>query len=111
IIADLMDRARIETGKIELSLTDISLRKLANDVIDQLAPLSAAKSQRIELHCVETDAVVLGDWDKLSQVFINLLDNAVKYTPEGGIITVQIETCAPQLARVRVRDMGCGIPA
>lgn len=111
MIADLMDRTRIETGKIELSLIEISLRKLATDVIEQLAPLSTAKSQRIELRCVETDVVVLGDWDKLSQVLINLLDNAVKYTPEGGIITVQIDTCAPQMARVRVRDTGCGIPA
>jgi signal transduction histidine kinase len=111
MIADLMDRTRIETGKIELSLAEVSLCKLANDVIEQLVPLTAAKSLRIELRCVDTDLVVMGDWDKLSQVLINLLDNAVKYTPDHGDIIVQIEKDDAQMARVRVRDSGCGIPA
>lgn len=110
MIGDLMDRTRIETGKIEISCAEISLFKLIDDILEQLSPLSAAKNQRIELRCIDKNMTVMGDWDKLSQVMINLLDNAVKYTPEHGDITVYIEKEGPDMGRIRVSDTGCGIP-
>lgn len=111
MIADLMDRTRIETGKIELSITEITVFKLVDDVIEQLSPLFAAKNQRIEVRCTDKSITVMGDWDKLSQIMINLLDNAMKYTPEGGEVTVHIAKQDPQTARIRVCDTGCGIPS
>lgn len=110
MIADLMDRTRVETGKIEISRTEIALFKLIDDVLEQLSPLSAVKKQRVELRCIDRNMTVMGDWDKLSQIMINLLDNAIKYTPEEGDITVYIEKEGPDIGRIRVCDTGCGIP-
>jgi len=110
MIADLMDRTRIETGKIEISRTEIALFKLIDEVLEQLSPLSAVKKQRVELRCIDRNMTVMGDWDKLSQIMINLLDNAMKYTPEEGDITVYIEKEGPDIGRIRVCDTGCGIP-
>lgn len=110
MIGDLLDRSRIDAGKIELSLGEVILPGLAADVIEQLRPLALAKRQRLELQCRETDLSVCADADKVSQILTNLVDNAMKYTPEAGSITVLVGLDRPHFARVSVVDTGEGIP-
>jgi len=109
MIVDLLDLSRIESGKIELAPAEVALSKLAADVVDQMRPLAGAKRQRLEVHSPEGDLAVWADWDKVNQVLTNLVDNAIKFTPEGGQVTVQVDRDGSQFARVSVKDTGEGI--
>jgi signal transduction histidine kinase/CheY-like chemotaxis protein len=109
MIANLLDQTRIDQGKIELSPSDIDLRKFASDVIDQLRALATAKGQRLEIRLPESPVTVWADADCLVQIFTNLVHNATKFTAEGGQITVRISVNGRQ-ACVAVTDTGRGIP-
>jgi signal transduction histidine kinase len=110
MIVDLLDLSRIEAGKIELTPTSVVLSQLAGEVVEQLRPLATAKRQRLEVHTAERGLTIRGDRDRLSQVITNLVDNAIKYTPEEGSITVGIAREGPDRARLSVSDTGVGIP-
>lgn len=109
IINDLLDLSRLESDKLDVTLSLIRLR----DVIDETLPLVAdvAAQKRIDMTVnVSPDLVVLADEALLRQVFINLLDNAVKYTPEdGGRVTVDA-TAEGNMVKVTLSDTGIGIP-
>jgi signal transduction histidine kinase len=109
MIVDLLDLSRIESGKIELSPAEVALPKLAADVVEQLRPLAHAKGQRLELHRPQSELSVWADLDKVSQILTNLVDNAIKYTPEGGLVTVRVAQDGPFFAKVSVTDTGEGI--
>jgi signal transduction histidine kinase len=111
MIADLLDRTRIESGKLELTRVEVLLPKLARDVAEQLQPLAEAKEQHLEVRCDDEQLVVWADWDKLSQILTNLLDNAIKFTQEGGRITLSLQQERGRLARISVQDTGQGIEA
>jgi PAS domain S-box-containing protein len=108
MITEMLDLDRIESGRFTLHLEGLDLNKLIEDSIVR-ARVSTSK------HSIETDLEsdlpqVIGDSDRLIQVMSNLLNNAVKYSPEGGAIIV---TTRVELGNVRVsiRDHGQGIPA
>ncbi len=111
MIADVLDRSRIEAKKIQLVLGEVVLSSLVRDVVEQLLPLAQAKSQRLELLSTEDSLRVWADLDKVSQILTNLVDNAIKYTPERGSITVQLTQEGAHFAKVSVMDTGEGIPA
>lgn len=111
MIEDLLDRTRIETGRLEVHPGDLDLEFCLTDAIEQLRPLASAKGQRLSLSGPDTRVVVLADRDRLIQVTVNLIQNAIKYTPEGGEISLAIEVADPRVAHVLVRDTGPGIPA
>jgi signal transduction histidine kinase/CheY-like chemotaxis protein len=111
MIGNLLDRSRMESGKIELSLTEVSFPKLAAEVLEQLQPLALAKRQRLQFGSVDHELVVWADWDKLTQILANLVENAIKYTPEAGQITIETAREGTNLARVSVIDSGEGIAA
>ncbi len=110
MIDDLLDRTRIETGRLEIHPVDVDLESCLTDAIEQLRPLASAKKQRLELSVPAAGIVVLADRDRLIQVAVNLIQNAVKYTPEDGEITVAIELSGRRFVRILVRDTGPGIP-
>lgn len=110
MIANLLDQSRIEFGKIELSLEAIELRECVADLLEQLRLLSMEKKQHLELRCLDLNLVVWADGDKLTQILTNLVDNAIKYTPEGGHITIELSHEGPAYAKVSVIDDGTGIP-
>ncbi len=110
MIDDLLDRTRIETGRLEIHPVDVELESCLTDAIEQLRPLASAKRQRLELSVPATGTVVWADRDRLIQVAVNLIQNAVKYTPEDGEITVAIESPSQRFVRILVRDTGPGIP-
>lgn len=111
MIADLLDRTRIETGRMELTLSEISLSKCVMDVIEQLRPLAVARRQRLEAVYPSSEAIVWADADRLAQILTNLLDNAIKFTPEEGSVTIRVVPEGERFMGVCVEDTGKGIPA
>jgi CheY-like chemotaxis protein/nitrogen-specific signal transduction histidine kinase len=111
MIADVLDRTRIEAKKIHLFLGEVLVTTLAREIVEQLRPLAQARGQRLELICMEPTITIWADPDKVSQILTNLVDNAIKYTPEGGSITVRVTQDGPHFAEVSVKDTGEGIPS
>ena len=109
-VNDLLDVAAIERGKIHLERQAVDLNNVAQDVISLFVP----KFQEKQLTCELLDAKDLpkayADADKLRQVLINLVSNAIKFTPAGGHLTIRVENMTPRKQlRVAVSDTGLGI--
>lgn len=109
IIECLLDLSRAEEGGMRLELAEVDLADVLEGLVQQARLIDPGKGLRIGF-AAEEPVVVRGDWLKLRQVFMNLIDNAVKYTPAGGEISVALDTNGG-LARVAVIDSGAGIPA
>ena len=108
MVGDLLLLAQAEAGKLELNLQPVELDTVLLEVLQQAKILAG---NRITLKLTEIDQIqVIGDRDRLKQVFINLLANAVKYTPQGGIVFVAIKKVGDQVQTV-IEDTGPGIPA
>ena len=110
MIANLLDQSRIEFGKIDLSIEAIELHECVADLLEQLRPLSHDKKQDLELRCLDPNLVVWADGDKLIQILTNLVENAIKYTPEGGHVAIELSRAGGAQAKVSVIDDGIGIP-
>jgi PAS domain S-box-containing protein len=108
IVSQILLAGQLEEGRVDLTTAATDLRSLAESV---LVSTRVRVSEDVELKIVENDgsAVALADEDKLRQVLVNLIDNAVKYSPEGGEVTVELGS-APGLVTLTVRDGGLGIP-
>ena len=106
LLDQLLELDRVESGRAPLLIEPVPL----NDMLAQIvATLSSSTSRHsIELRCEEAVSV-LGDRDRLVQLFTNLVENAIKYSPGGGVIEVEVEHASGR-AIVRVRDHGLGIP-
>ncbi len=109
LIGDLLDVARISSGKLHLERGLVDLRGIVEGAIDVARPEAETKHIRLVLIADADRAMVQGDAARLQQVLGNLLGNAVKFTPDGGMVTVEIAT-RPAHARVAVQDSGVGIP-
>jgi len=105
----LLRIARIESGARRAEFADIDLTAVARDVVELYEPLVEEKQQAIEVN-LEGGVAIRGDRDLLFQALANLLDNAIKYTPEGGRIWVHLGN-APHEAQITIADGGPGIPA
>ena len=112
LITDILNYAKIESGRVEYVLRAVSLTELLADVLPMIEPLTEARDLRVEVAVQDAPLLVWADREKLSQILINLLSNAVKFTPAGGRIAITAEPDVDDRARVlvRVRDTGIGIP-
>ncbi len=110
LVNDLMEVSRITRGKIELQLGELALEKVIRGAVELSRPLMDAGRHTLEVHVADPSLAVKGDSVRLTQVFSNLLNNAAKYTPEGGRIDVFLEHDGEGHALVRVKDNGAGIP-
>ncbi len=108
IINNLLLLSQTESIEKSFEFAALRLDDLLKDVVTDTTTLAKMKGQRIEHDSIQT-ATVKGDRDRLYQLFFNLIDNAVKYTPEGGTITVSLDIDRGS-AVVTVRDTGPGIP-
>jgi signal transduction histidine kinase/integral membrane sensor domain MASE1/CheY-like chemotaxis protein len=104
LVDDLLDVARLASGRLELQRADVDLGKLVEQCVASLA----ARTRGHRLEVAVGRAVVHGDAARLEQIVTNLLDNAVKYTPPGGSVRVLL-TEENRRAVLRVRDSGIGI--
>ena len=108
LIASLLDLSRIQLGVFSLDAADLDLNALVRRVVEEYLPLLDTHSIIVQ---GEADALMVrGDELRLDQVFQNLIQNAVKYSPGGGDVTVQL-AAEESWAHVSVRDTGVGIPA
>src|SRR5438876_1134540 len=110
LLDDLTDLSNIELGRVSLKLAPTRLDEVAESVLAIIRP--KAESSRVTLGSqLPSDLPpVPADRDRLAQIFINLVDNAVKYTPEGGRVTVSARPVAGGRVEVTVADTGIGIP-
>jgi signal transduction histidine kinase len=108
MVGDLLLLAQAEAGKLELNLQPVELDTVLLEVLQQAKILAG---NRITIKLTEIDQIqITGDRDRLKQVFINLLANAVKYTPQGGTVYLAIKKVGDQ-AQTVIEDTGPGIPA
>lgn len=110
LVDTLLTIARADSGQMQLILTPIRILPFVRDVASMLEVLAEEKSQIVTVDGdddieIETDQVILG------QVLVNLLDNAVKYSPPGGRVSMRVRRQADQVVSVEVEDSGPGIPA
>jgi signal transduction histidine kinase len=110
MIGNLLDVSQIEAGKMHMNRSTCDLTVLARDVVGHYHPLAQAKNQRIDVQGPEQGVTLYADPDRITQILLNLLHNASKFTPEGGTILIVTEVVPPQEARVSVIDSGPGIP-
>jgi heavy metal sensor kinase len=105
----LLSLSRRDAGVEQLSLVALDLLAVVSEVVDAMRPLAEAKGVLLHLDA-QGPVGMTGDEGRLRQVFINLLDNAIKYTPEGGRVGVRVGRKGG-MAVVTVEDTGIGIPA
>ncbi|OGC76053.1 MAG: hypothetical protein A2Z27_05700 [candidate division Zixibacteria bacterium RBG_16_50_21] len=110
IIADLLLLSQIEAEDYRLKAEEFSLKELINEIATQFRKSAEDKSQKIEVKFTATNDNIQADRDKLTQVLVNLIDNAIKYTGNGGLIQITAEERAGKMI-VSVKDNGIGIPS
>lgn len=110
LINEVLDLARIETGQVSLSPTPVRVRHLFAEVMDLIRPLAERRGIRLTAPAGgERDLYVLADDQRLKQVFLNLVSNAVKYNREQGSVTLAVEELSPDRVRLLVSDTGPGL--
>lgn len=108
LVGGLLMLAQAESGKLALNFAPVELDLLLTEVFTEVRVLAGAK---VKVHLNEIDEVMVrGDRDRLKQVLLNLVANAIQYTPAGGEVFLSLSRIAHQ-ARLIVRDTGPGIPA
>jgi len=108
IIEDLLDSARITTGKLRIEPALINLVPVLQAAVDTVGPAASAKGVTLVLDCEPKLTEALGDPARLQQIVSNLLTNAIKFTPEGGRVSLAMKHDADQI-RIIVSDTGEGI--
>jgi signal transduction histidine kinase len=112
LINEVLDIARIESGRLSLSLEAVNVRAVVEHAVDLVLPMAAEQRISVRIDLQEpSNGVLLADRQRLNQVMLNLLSNAVKYNRHGGRVTVSTELVPERRLRVKVADTGVGIPA
>jgi len=112
LINEVLDIARIEAGRIPLSLEPVRVSDALDEVVELLQPLAAERKIQIEkVSSDESDPSILADRQRLMQVLLNLLANAVKYNREAGRVVLAMEHRSNARIRISITDEGPGIPA
>jgi two-component system phosphate regulon sensor histidine kinase PhoR len=111
LLNDLTDLSNIELGKVTLRLAPVRLDDVVSSVFEIIRPKAEGGRVGLIADVQPADLTVHADHDRLAQILINLVDNAVKYTSENGWVTVRARPIDGTRAEIRVRDTGAGIPA
>jgi signal transduction histidine kinase len=111
LINDLLDLAKIEEGKVELKGVRVSVGGLVHEIIETVKPLAVEKAVLLGVKVPEPSVLVWADRDKLAQVLMNLIGNAIKFTPPQGRVMVSVSRDGTEWAQVSVNDSGPGISA
>mgnify|MGYP000181711407 FL=1 len=110
LVEELLDFSRLQNGRLRLIVSRLDILSELDEAVYMFT--RPGRTEHKQLHYEETTALppVYGDVDRLRQVFVNIIDNALKYTSPGGTITVSSREDSGWV-RVSIRDTGCGIPA
>jgi signal transduction histidine kinase len=109
IVNDLLNYSRIEAGEVAYDLSPISIHEVISRVLAMVTPQADRKGLQLEAQLCEERVIALADQLKTEQVVLNLVSNAVKFTPDGGAVAVSC-SIRDGAAIVEVRDTGPGIP-
>ncbi|MBW8844041.1 MAG: hybrid sensor histidine kinase/response regulator [Burkholderiales bacterium] len=109
LIDDLLEVSRISTGKLMLQRERLDMRRVVETALEACEPLIARGGHRLEVTLPEEEICVDGDLTRLAQSLSNLVNNAAKYTPDGGHITLTLARVGRE-AVLTVRDSGVGLP-
>jgi CheY-like chemotaxis protein len=110
LINEVLDLARIEAGKIELSVEAVSIANVANECLPLIENMARDLNVRVQPFEAITSRTVMADYIRLKQVLLNLLSNAVKYNRAGGEVSLTATHVKPDRIRLNVIDTGVGIP-
>ncbi|MDP4220492.1 MAG: ATP-binding protein [Bacteroidota bacterium] len=115
LLSDLIDISRIESGEMRMSFRLFDIQPFLRELVDEMQGI--AEQKKIELYfsgniLPHHEVDVFGDKERIKQVMVNLIDNAVKYTNSGGSIKVELLNESPEIGQVtiRIQDTGIGIP-
>jgi PAS domain S-box-containing protein len=108
MVNELLDISRIEAGRVDLRIDSLDLRSIVQRVVSSMRPLVNEKSQSLTIEAAPDLPPVYGDSDRLAQILTNLVSNAVKYSADGGQITISLGVKDGQM-EVAVTDTGVGL--
>jgi signal transduction histidine kinase len=108
-LQNLMDVRQMESGFVKLNIQPFSLTKLIGEIVDLYSLLAEEKQITLTVGLPEEDIQLEGDKHRIARALANLVDNAVKYTPKGGHVTLTFDV-QPETVVIRVTDTGIGIP-
>jgi signal transduction histidine kinase len=106
---DLLDLARLEAGTADLQMSHVELKVLLQGIVDKFTPQAKKADVTLQLDVPNDVPAVTGDGDRLAQVFTNLVDNALKFTPAGGGIALFVNKVGEEV-EVSIADTGSGVP-
>ena len=110
LVEELLDFSRMQTGRLKMDAVPVKVSTALLPAVEMYRELSRQQNIGLEYLPMEHEPYVLGDINRIKQVFINIIDNAVKYTESGGQVLVQMQADEGCIS-VKVRDTGVGIPA
>lgn len=110
MVDSLLDVAKMESGVVTLETEVTHLKTLADNVRGDLQPLAYELDIRIDILIPTDFPEMLIDPEKVERILLNLVDNALKFTPEGGVVQIRASLETPHMARIEVTDTGSGVP-
>jgi signal transduction histidine kinase len=105
---DLLDLARLEAGTADLKMSAVDMKALLQNVIDKFTPQAQKAGIHLQLNMPEQLPKLIGDGDRLAQVFTNLVDNALKFTPANGQVSLSAVNATPEM-EISITDSGIGV--
>lgn len=108
LINDLLDVSRVARGLVALDKTPVDMRQIVADAVEQVRPLIDTKRHQLILQVSPDTAIVVGDGKRLVQIVANLLNNAAKYTPDGGEVAIKLNVDGSYVS-IEVADNGVGM--
>lgn len=109
LISDILDISRMAVGQLDIKVQAVDIAAVVESALDTMRPMAQAKKVVLRSDLVRPTKPIMGDPDRLQQVVWNVLSNAIKFSPEGGRVTIYL-TQERSYARIRVEDDGPGIP-
>ncbi|HXG57416.1 MAG TPA: PAS domain-containing sensor histidine kinase [Thermoanaerobaculia bacterium] len=110
LVEDILEISRQVLGKVRLDVTPTNLVGVLREAADTLLPAARARGVQLRIECSAPECLVLADPSRVQQILWNLVSNALKFTPEGGSVTLTVAT-RDGFATIEVRDTGAGIPS
>lgn len=107
---DLLDLARLEAGTADLKMSTVDVKALLQNVIDKFTPQAQRAGVSLQLNVPSNLPLLTGDGDRLAQVFTNLVDNALKFTPANGRVTLSAARAGAKM-EISITDTGAGVPS
>ncbi|MBI4369343.1 MAG: HAMP domain-containing histidine kinase [Elusimicrobia bacterium] len=109
-VTDMLEVAKIERGKLECHLGQADVRPMLRETADFFQEKARQKQIVLRSAIPENLPICLADLDRIRQVVVNLVDNALKFTPRGGVVELEARAGGPGFVRILIRDSGPGIP-